>query len=97
MGTRSSFPAQVDDVVVDGAVGEDGADAPRGVEQLLTAQHASLVPHERANQLELGERQIERLATPPHLAAGEVHLHVGKLEDIRLADRVRSRLVAAAP
>ncbi len=53
-------------MVVDRPIGEHGADAPGRVEQLLTAQDASRVPHECPEQLELREPLVERLAGAAH-------------------------------
>src|SRR5262245_10019284 len=48
------LPPQADDVVVDDPVGEKRAGAPRFVEQLIAAEHATPVADEGRQQLEFG-------------------------------------------
>ena len=78
--TETRPPSETDDVVVDGAVGEDEARAPRQVEELLPAQHPSGMLHEGREQLELGERHVDGLAGAPDLASRKVQLHVAELK-----------------
>src|SRR5690242_14897678 len=46
-GYRLDLPAQVDNVIVDGAIGQHHSVSPRCVEQLLTTQDPAGILHER--------------------------------------------------
>src|ERR1043165_9568522 len=65
--------AQAADVDVDGARLDIDVAAPHVIEQLLAAEHPSLVLQEEAQQAELGRAEMYVLLAAPHPVRGEVH------------------------
>ena len=79
------------DVDVDGAVGDEHVGAHGLVHELVARQHAAAGADEGGQQLELGERELDRLAVDGHLVLGRVDRQRPGLEDAAVASPAPAR------
>src|SRR5258708_32921289 len=84
LGSLLELGPQVPDVDVDPARVAIGAVAPDRPQQLLPAEVLPRPRQERVQQLELRERELDRLATDLHRAPRAVHRHLADAEDLRV-------------
>src|SRR5688572_16825141 len=76
--------AQIEDVRIDGAIGDGGAVAPCPGDQLVATEHAPAIPQEDAEQAELLWRDLDGLPGAPELGPIEVDFAVAKTRHPRL-------------
>jgi hypothetical protein len=82
LGVLFELLPQPDDVRVHGPRVREGIVTPDGIEQDIAAERFARILQEKREEVKLGARKAHLVTVLPHHPALEIHLNVGKRDDL---------------